>query len=320
MNSLVAVVGPTGIGKSQVAFRLAQIFNGEIVNGDSRQIYRDMDIGTAKPTSAVLNLIPHHLISIIDPDEDFSLAQYQELAYTAIREIQHRGRLPLLVGGSGQYIWSVLEDWQVPQVSPDPEFRQQLEERATSNRKEALYQELIRIDPAAAQRIDHRNIRRVIRALEVQKSTGLPFSKLQRKRGEQRFRSLIVGLTTDRAELYRRIDLRVDEMIRQGLVTEVDRLMNRGYSFKLSSMSSIGYNQIGSYLRGELSLDTAIERIKYETHRFVRHQYNWFRPKDDRIEWFDIQSEDLEAKITRRLTEFMNGEQDEVYQGAGSRQ
>lgn len=303
MNHLVAIVGPTGIGKSQLALRLARTFEGEIVSADSRQVYRHMDIGTAKPSREELSLIPHHLINIINPDEDFSLAQYQELVYRVIGDIHQRNKLPILVGGSGMYIWSVLEGWGIPQVQPDLEFRHSLEEKANRVGKDELYRELEEIDPVAAQRIDRRNVRRTIRALEVHRGTETPFSQLQYKQAPP-FNILIIGLTADRAELYRRIDLRVDEMIKQDLVAEVEKLMNMGYDFNLSAMSGIGYKQISMFLNGELTLATAIQQIKFETHRLVRHQYNWFQLKDDRIQWFDIQSK-LDSEITTLLTRFM---------------
>ncbi len=306
MNRLVAIVGPTATGKSRLAFRLAQDFNGEIVSADSRQVYRHMDIGTAKPGRQELSLVPHHLIEIVNPDEDFSLAQYQHLAYQAIAGIQEQSKLPLLVGGSGLYLWAVLEGWGIPQVPPDPEFRHSLEEKAAGGEAGELYQELMKVDPVAAQRIDRRNVRRMVRALEVSRYAGAPFSQLQHKEAPP-FNALIIGLTADRAELYRRIDSRVDEMIEQGLVEEVKKLVNRGYDFNLPAMSGIGYKQIGMFLKGELTLETAIQQIKTETHRIARHQYNWFRLKDSRIRWFDIQ-EKVETEIIAQVAGFISGE------------
>ena len=305
MNRLVAIVGPTAVGKSQLALRLAQAFNGEIVSADSRQVYRHMDIGTAKLSQEELSLVPHHLINIVNPDEDFSLAQYQELAYRAIENIQSRNKLALLVGGSGLYIWSVLEGWEIPQVPPDLKFRHSLEEKAVRVGKDELYQELKQVDPVAAQKIDRRNVRRTIRALEVYRGAETPLSQLQHKKAPS-FNTLIIGLTTDREELYRRIDLRVDEMIKQGLVAEVEGLVNRHYDLALPALSGIGYKQIGMFLRGELTLAAAIQQIKFETHRFLRHQYNWFRLEDDRIKWFDILDK-AESEITTRLAEFIRG-------------
>jgi len=305
MNRLVVIVGPTGIGKSQLALRLAQTYDGEIVSADSRQVYRHMDIGTAKPSPQELSLVPHHLVNIVNPDDDFGLAQYQQLAYKAIKDIQQRNKLALLVGGSGLYIWAVLEGWGIPQVPPDLEYRHNIEEKAARVGTDELYQELMKVDPEAAMRIDRRNVRRIIRALEVYRSTGTPFSQLQHKQAPP-FNTFIVGLTTDRAELYRRIDLRVDRMIEQGLVEEVEKLVNMGYNFNLPAMSGIGYKQIGMFLRSELTLASAIEQIKFETHRFVRHQYSWFHLKDDRIQWFDTQGE-VELQIATPIAKFIRG-------------
>jgi len=305
MNCLLVIVGPTGIGKSKMALQLAQAFDGEIISADSRQVYRHMDIGTAKPSREELSLISHHLINMVNPDEAFSLAQYQAQAHKAIEDIQKRHKVALLVGGSGLYIWSVLEGWGIPPVPPDQELRHSLEEKLARVGKDKLYQELVEVDPIAAHKIDPRNVRRTIRALEVHKSAGLPFSQLQHKEAPP-FAKLIIGLTIDRGELYRRIDLRVDEMLERGLVTEVEKLVNMGYNFNLPAMSGIGYKQISLFLRGELTLAAAIQQIKFDTHRFVRHQYAWFRLKDDRIKWFDIQNlEDLE--IAALVNEFISG-------------
>jgi tRNA dimethylallyltransferase len=303
MNRLVAIVGPTGAGKSHLALHLARIFDGEIVSADSRQLYRYLDIGTAKPYPQELSEVPHHLINVINPDEDFSLAQYQSLAYQTIEDIQQRGRLPFLVGGSGLYVWAVLEGWQIPRVSPDPEFRYNLEKRVGEAGIDELYQELVKVDPEAARKIDRRNVRRVIRALEVREKTETPFSQLQHKEAPA-FNSFIIGLTADRAEIYRRIDLRVDGMIERGLVTEVENLLKMGYDLNLPALSGIGYRQIGQFLKGELTLAVTKQQIKSATHRFVRQQYTWFRLMDERIHWFDIQNQDDE-KIERALTEFL---------------
>ncbi len=303
MKCLVAIVGPTGTGKSRLAFHLAQDFNAEIVSADSRQVYRYLDIGTAKPTPEELSVVLHHLIDIINPNEDFSLAQYQLLAFKAIESIQQRGRLPLLVGGSGLYVWAVLEGWQIPMVPPDAEFRRRMEKQAAEFGIDRLYHELVRLDPVTAQEIDPRNVRRVIRALEINRHVRVSVTEIRGKRASS-YNSLIIGLTADRAELYRRTDARVDEMIGRGLVDEVRRLVGTGYGLDLPAMTGIGYKQIGMYLRGELDLAQAIERIKVETHRLVRQQYNWFRLKDERIHWLDIKS-DIEAEASRLVEEFV---------------
>ena len=304
MKPLIAIVGPTAVGKSKLALKLAQTFNGEIVSADSRQVYRYMDIGTAKPSREQRNFIPHHLIDVVDPDDDFNLALFQEMARQALQDIEQRGEVPFLVGGSGLYVWSLLEGWRLPQVPPDPELRRSLEARVQAEGSDVLYKELQEWDPVAAERIDHKNIRRVIRALEVYQLTGKPFSQLGQK-GPSLSQSLIIGLTTDRDELYRRIDSRVDDMIEHGLVDEVKGLVESSYSFDLPSMSGLGYKQIGMFLQGKVDLPRAIQRIKYETHRFARHQYAWFRPNDERIHWLDIKSkyEELVKELISRFIE-----------------
>jgi tRNA dimethylallyltransferase len=301
MNPLVAIVGPTATGKSSLALELSQTLNGEIISADSRQVYRYMDIGTAKPTAEEQALVPHHLIDVVNPDDDFSLALYQSNALEAINDIQHRGKTAFLVGGSGLYVWALLEGWRVPQVPPDLTLRRELEARARVEGGEKLYDELKETDPAAAERIDPRNVRRVIRALEVGLQ-GTPFSQLQVK--HPFIDSIIIGLTTDRADLYRRIDARVDSMIKRGLVAEVQSLVDRGYRFDLPSMSGLGYKQIGLYLQEKIDLPAAIQQIKFDTHSFARHQYNWFRLKDKRINWFKA-GKDTNQTIHRFVQRFV---------------
>jgi tRNA dimethylallyltransferase len=304
MKRLVAIVGPTAAGKSALALRLSCDYDGEIVSADSRQVYRFLDIGTAKPTRDERLMVPHHLIDIIDPDVDFSLAQYQELAFKTIAQIQDRNRLPFLVGGSGLYVWAVLDNWNIPRVIPDMNFRRQLEDRAARGESGELYQELIMLDPVAAARIDPHNIRRIIRALEINKAA---VKRLSTGYSPGIFESLIIGLTMDRGELYRRIDDRVDKMIANGLVDEVKGLIQKGYcSYDMSAMSGIGYRQVGLYLKGEKSLDEAVQLIKKESRRLVRQQYNWFKPQNDRIKWFNILNEPYN-KISALVKEFIAG-------------
>ncbi len=299
MNPLVVILGPTGVGKSQLALRLARRLDGEILSADSRQVYRYMDIGTAKPSPEERKLVPHHLIDLVDPDEEFNLALFLELANRKLEEVRSRGRLPLLVGGTGLYIWAFLEGWRLPHTPPNPELRKELEERARVEGIDSLYQELWEVDPEAARKIDPRNVRRVIRALEVYRVSGRRFSELS-QRSKLKAGVLIIGLHLPRPELYRRIDLRVEEMIQKGLVEEVRWLLEQGYSPSLPSMSGVGYRQICQYLRGELSLPEAVQRIKYETHRFARHQYAWFRLEDERIHWLEA-GEGVEEQALRLI-------------------
>jgi len=293
---VIAIVGPTAVGKSELALHLAQYFPVEIVGADSRQVYRYMDIGTNKPSPAERASVPHHVIDVVEPDEDFSLAMYHQLAIEALKAIQQKGKLPLLVGGSGLYVWSLVEGWKIPQVPPDQKLRRQLEARAEQEGSHSLYQELQDIDPTAAAKINPSNTRRIIRALEIYHTTGQHPSQLQRKEAPG-FPILLIGLTRERSELYRRIDWRVDKMIQMGLVEEVEQLLKKGYSPSLPSMSGIGYKQIGQFLRGEMTLPQAIDKIKYETHRLARHQYAWFRLGDSRIHWFDSSGAEAEANI-----------------------
>jgi tRNA dimethylallyltransferase len=290
---VIALVGPTAVGKSALALQLAQYFSIEIISADSRQIYRYMDIGTNKPSQAERASVPHHLIDVVEPDEDFSLATYHRLANEALKAIQQRETLPALVGGSGLYVWSLIEGWKIPQAPPNQQLRRQLEARAEQEGSQSLYRKLQEIDPTAAARINPGNARRIIRALEIYDATGQLPSQLQRKETPA-FPVLIIGLTQERGKLYSRIDWRVDTMIQMGLVEEVEQLLRKGYSPSLPSMSGIGYRQIVQFLQGEMTLSEAIDKMKYETHRLARHQYAWFRPSDNRINWFDITG--VEAK------------------------
>jgi len=293
---MIAIVGPTAVGKSELALHLARYFPVEIVGADSRHVYRYMDIGTNKPSPAERESVPHHLIDVVEPDQDFGLAIYHQLAIEALKAIKQKGKLPLLVGGSGLYVWSLVEGWKIPQVPPDRKRRSQLEARAEQEGSQNLYQELQDIDPIGASKINPSNTRRIIRALEIYHATGQRPSQLQRKEAPD-FPILLIGLTRERSELYRRIDWRVDKMIQMGLVEEVESLLKKGYSLSLPSMSGIGYKQICQFLQGEMTLPQAIDKIKYETHRLARHQYAWFRLSDSRIHWFDSSGAEAEANI-----------------------
>ena len=285
-ETLIVVVGPTAVGKTEVSIRLAEQIGGEIVSADSRQIYRHMDIGTAKPGAEQRARVAHHLIDVVDPDKAFSLAQYQSAASAAIDDIFARGKQPLLVGGSGLYVRAVTEGLRIPEVPPQPELRAELEARAAREGELALYAELQQVDPAAAARIDPRNVRRTIRALEVYRVSGGRFSDLGRSQPPP-YRVVTIGLTRPRPDLYARIDARIDAMIAAGLVEETRWLAQR-YDWSLPSMSGLGYRQVGGFIRGECRLDEAIAAIKRDTRRFVRHQANWFRPSDARIAWLDV--------------------------------
>jgi tRNA dimethylallyltransferase len=270
------------VGKTSLSLQVAQDFGGEIISADSRQIYRGLDIGTDKASPEQQALVPHHLLDVVAPDEVLTLAEFQARAYVTIEAIHRRGRLPLLVGGTGQWVQAVVEGWGIPRVPPDPALRARLEAEPL----ETLYAQLAAVDPPAAQKIDPRNLRRVIRALEVYYKTGIPISVQQRKTPPP-YQVVQLGLTMAREQLYARIDRRIEQMVERGLVAEVEGLVAAGYGWHLPAMSGLGYRQIGQCLRGEVSLAEAVVLIKKETRRFVRQQYNWFRLDDPRLRWFD---------------------------------
>jgi tRNA dimethylallyltransferase len=283
--SVVSLVGATGVGKTALAIQLAEAFNGEIINADSRQIYRHMDIGTAKPTSAEQARVKHHLIDLVDPDYTLSLAEYQDKAYAAINAVAARGRLPLLVGGTGQYVTATLEGWHAPEVPPDLALRAQLQQDVDNMGADALYARLVALDPDAQTLIDARNVRRVIRALEVCLITGHPFST-QRLKIPPPYRVLELGLNLDRAVLDIRLDARIDRMLEQGLLDEVRNLLAAGYDRQLPSMSSLGYKQLSAYLSNELDWDIAIHDFKLVTRQFARRQMTWFTRHGNPL-WLD---------------------------------
>ena len=295
-GAVLVLVGPTAVGKTAFALELAEQLDGEIVSADSRCLYRGMDIGTAKPTPAERARVPHHLIDVTTPDRAWSLTQFQAAAFDAIRAIQARGRRALLVGGTGQYIRTVVEGWQVPPGNPDGALRAELEAVLADAGVGALAARLLHVDPASAALIDLRNPRRVIRALEVALTTGESFVA-QRRKSAPPFASVIVGLTRPRPELYARIDARVEAMLAAGLVDEVKTLAGQGYGWELPAMSALGYKQIGQYLRGGCDLAEAVRCIKSDTRVFVRRQANWFKPADAAIRWFEADRVTPEAVL-----------------------
>ena len=299
-SPLLVIVGPTAVGKTALSLQLAQDLAGEIISADSRLIYRGLDIGTDKPTPQQQILVPHHLIDLVNPDEVLTLAEFHERAVAIIADLHARDHLPILVGGTGQWVWAVVEGWGIPRVPPDPALRAGLEAQAAALGPEAFHAQLAAVDPLAAQRLDPRNVRRVIRALEVYHKTGIPISQHQAKTPPP-YETLIIGLTMPRPQLYERIDRRIDQMMTRGLLAEVEGLVAAGYGWDLPAMSGLGYRQIGQYLQGQVSLDEAVALIKKETRRFVRQQYNWFRLDDVRIHWFEG-GEGIESRV-RQLIE-----------------
>jgi tRNA dimethylallyltransferase len=296
---VVFLVGPTGAGKSELAIGLARRLNGEIISADSRMLYRGFDIGTDKPSSDVRAQIPHQLIDVADPDRPWSLAEYQAAALECIAQIAARGRLAFCVGGTGQYVFALLEGWDIPPAAPSPALRIRLEDRAAAEGSAALYVELAGLDPAAAAKIDPRNVRRVIRALEVVLSTGKAFSS-QRTRKAVPFRPFLLGLRRPRPELYARADARIDRMFQSGWVDEVRALLEKGYSPRLPAFTALGYVSIVRHLSGEITLEECVAEIRRATRILIRHQANWFRANDPQIHWF-TDGPDLEDRSEQFL-------------------
>lgn len=284
---LVVIVGPTAVGKTEIALQLGERLNAEIVSADSRLFYRGMDIGTAKPTLAEQSRVPHHLIDVSDPNQPWSLAAFQQAAHQAIAEIHARGRVPLLVGGTGQYIRAVLEGWEIPNQVPDIGLRDALERWAAEIGPYGLHDRLAILDPASAENIDARNVRRTIRALEVTLRSGQRFSE-QRQRSYSPYSLLIIGLKRPRVELYQRVDERIEVMLATGFIAEVQAMLDKGYMPNLPTLSAIGYREIVAYLQGEITLEEAKAQMKRQTRRFVRHQGAWFNEKDPKIHWLDV--------------------------------
>lgn len=303
MKKIITIVGPTAVGKSRLALYLAPKHNGEIINADSRQVYRYMDIGTAKPSKEEQSRVPHHLLDIVNPDEHFSLGIYQEKALDKIHNIQNRGKIPILVGGTGLYIKAIIESWKIPHVPPDENLRASFEKRAEKEGINSLYEELRILNPEAAGKISQNNLRRIIRALEIFRNIKASVDGVPYKKGES-LKSLIIGLTMPRDHLNKEINNRVDEMLRRGVIEEVKNLLSMGYNMELPSMSGIGYRQIGRYLKSEITLQEAILQIKQRTRRFASRQYAWFSLNDKQIHWFDVQS-DIKDNIDKLIRQYL---------------
>ena len=306
---LVVVLGPTASGKSALGIALAQRFHGEIVSADSRQVYRRLDIGTAKVTAEEQALVPHHLLDIVELSETYTVSQFQHAANAAIQSILARQHIPFLVGGSPHYIQAVVDNLNMPQVAPQPALRAQLEQRPLPD----LLQELRERDPQSYDIIDRNNPRRVIRALEVCITTGKPFSE-QRRLASPLYRSLLLGIQWPREELYRRIDARVDERMQQGMVQEVQGLLDAGISSERLDALGLEYRFVTRWLRGEFpSEEQMVERLKYAIHDFTRRQLTWFR-RDKRIVWINgddihIMMQEAERIVEKFLMNFDNRRQ-----------
>ena len=289
-DRLIAIVGPTAAGKTDLAMRLAQCVPVEIVGADSRQVYRHMDVGTAKPSAEERAYVPHHLVDIIDPTDEFSLGEYVKLARDSIKSVNLKGKTPLLVGGTGQYVMALLEGWSVPPVAPDANLRARLDADLEANGIDSLIGELRAVDPPALEAVDLKNPRRVIRAIE-RAAAGHTWGS-QPQRTEPSFQSMVIGLSADRGQLYDRADRRMDSMMVNDFLHEVEWLLTAGYAPELPAMSGIGYSELVDHLLKGVDLQDSIQRAKYRTHRYIRQQSNWFRASDTRIKWFEISETD----------------------------
>lgn len=303
---LVVIVGPTAVGKTALSLELAEQFRGEIISGDSMQVYRGMDIGTAKASPAELAKVPHHLIDIIDPDEEYSVARFQESATRLITEINGRGHLPFIVGGTGLYIESVTHRFQFAAAEQDLELRSRLQRLAEIEGVEELHRRLADVDPLTAQRLHPNDVKRVIRALEIYQLTGTRMSDFQHREAYSPYDIFMIGMTMDRQKLYERINQRVDKMIEDGLVEEVRRLLDLGYGSALTSMQGLGYKELIPYLYGEITLEKAVNDIKQRTRHFAKRQLSWFR-RMSAIEWFDLTNTDDYPKIVQTIKQIMAG-------------
>jgi tRNA dimethylallyltransferase len=295
-NPLIIIAGPTASGKTALSIELAKKLKGEIVSADSRYFYRGMDIGTAKPAKTEMQSVPHHLIDVAEPDETWSLAKFQTEALRIIDYIHSRDKMPILVGGTGQYIHSVMHAWSMPAQERNDQLRAVLEKEVIVRGRDTLYEYLKIVDPLAASQIDNRNFRRTLRAVEVILLTGRRFSD-QRRISASKYNRKMIGIKIERNELYARIDQRIEKMIEDGLIDEVKKLIAKGYSPINSSMSAIGYREIYHFINGTINLDEAIVLMKRNTRQFVRRQANWFKVNDPQIQWFTHHDEMLNEII-----------------------
>ena len=301
---LIVIVGPTAVGKTTSAISLAELIGGEIVSADSRLLYKGMNIGTAKPSQQEMQRVPHYLIDVTTPDNPWSLAQYKFEASNVISDIQQRGNIPVLVGGTGQYVRAIVEGWNIPPIPNDNKIRDELVAYAERHGSVSLHDKLKELDDEAAKAIDPRNIRRIIRALEVCISTGKTFSQLRTKTRPS-YDIYVIGLTMDRTELYRRIDARIDNMFTIGWVEEVVALINKGYTQDMSSMSALGYRDVASFIRGDIDIVEAKRRIRKASRRLVRRQASWFSNDDASINWHEMRQFSI-AQLHINVTNWIN--------------
>ena len=292
-GKVLIIVGPTAVGKTGLSLSLAEKINGEIISADSRLLYKGMDIGTAKPTIEERIKVKHHLIDVANPDETWSLAQFNRAVIQNIDEVIKEQRIPIIVGGTGQYIRSLVEGWDIPEIKPNYELRQAVENWGDNIGAFELHRRMSLVDPESGKSIQYQNVRRTVRALEVIFTNGIKYSDLRQK-SIPKYDYKIIGLTRPRDELYKLVDMRIEAMFESGFVEEVERLINCGYSEELPSMSAIGYFEVSKCLQGKLSLEEAKVIMKSRTRQFVRRQTNWFKPDDPIIEWYPMNPDPLE--------------------------
>lgn len=307
MDKLLVIIGPTAVGKTAISIELAKKLSGEVISGDSMQVYKDLDIGTAKIKPEEAAGIPHHLIDIRQPDEAFSVADFQQLARCKIKEINSRGKLPILVGGTGLYVQAVLDEYEFGPTMENQEFRRNMHKIAAEKGPDYLHQQLQKIDPLSAKKLHPNDLRRVIRAMEYYHTTGKRISSNNegyKREQSKRYESAIIGLTMERQLLYQRIESRVDKMMEEGFLEEVKGLLSRGYGADLPSMQGLGYKQLVGYLTGETDLATAISLIKRDTRHFAKRQLTWFR-RDPRIEWFQVDQYDNQQAIVQEILSYL---------------
>ena len=289
INKVLIILGPTAVGKSKLAIELAKRLDGEIISADSMQVYFGMDIGTAKPSKEELEEVPHHLINIIPPDKNWSVSDFVSNAKSMIEDIIKKGKLPIVVGGTGLYLNALIEGYAFPMIKANKEVRERLEGEAKAYGSLHLYEKLKKVDPDAAEKIHYNDLKRMIRALEVYELTGKPMSKMQAKDEESLpYELVIVGLDMDRKKLYEKIEERVDQMLKSGLIAEVQGLIKEGYDKKLTSMQAIGYKEVAEHLHGKYTLDELINILKQNTRNFAKRQMTWFR-RFKNVNWFDVE-------------------------------
>lgn len=301
---VLALVGPTGSGKTRTALRICQALNAEIVSMDSMQVYRGMDIGTAKPTREELAAAPHHMIDVVEPDQMFTVSMYREMACEVMDGILARGKMPLLVGGTGLYLQAISYEMSLGENGADRSLRERLQQIAgEEDGPQRLHERLQRVDPASAEKLHPNDVRRVIRALEIYETSGRAKSEqTDEQRREGPYHVLVYGLSLPREQMYARINARVDEMIRNGLVDEVKGLLARGIEPRPEggAMQAIGYKEIVSALRGEMTMERAVELIKQGSRRYAKRQWTWFR-HDKRTKWFDWTAYESEDALIEAL-------------------